>query len=192
MAALRTSKGQAALNAFAPELVTFIGSVSAVERCSALVVANALLLKAASVWGKEISHQPMKIRRETIAVALDALYDRYSQLEGTFDMTDGSSAKDVYVMACRWEMMATQVVMTTIGASLARENAMMASQAWKLLGKSRHAAHDAVKALVQYGKTYDDSPIPLTQGRSATPSYLHALATNLPPMFAQRNKVPSK
>lgn len=192
MAKLRTSKGQDALAVIAPELIAFIGSVSAVERCSALAVSNALLLKAASHWGREISHQPMKIQPDTIATVLDALHDQYTRLEGAFDNTDGSNQKDIYVMACKWEMVATQVVMVTVGASLSRDYANVARQAWGLLAKSRHVAQDAVNTLFEYGKVYQDSPVPLLPGKQPTKSYLFALATNLPPMFSANKKAKQK
>lgn len=192
MAVARTSKGKEAVAIFAPDLASFIESVSAVERCSALAVSNALLLKAAQHWGQEITHQPMKINPDVIAASLDALHERYQSLEEKFDITDGSNIKDIYVMACKWEMVATQVVMVTIAASLSRDYAITARQAWGLLAKSRHVAAEAVLGLVQYGKTYQDSPIPLLPGKHPTQQYLYALATNLPPMFRSSAKKAAK
>lgn len=192
MAKTRIGMGQEALAVIAPELINFIRSVSAIERCSALAVSNALLLKSASHWGREITHQPMKIKPEKITAVLDALHDQYVRLEAAFDNTDGSNMHDIYVMACKWEMVATQVVMVTVGASLSREYANVANQAWKHLAKSRHVAQLAVNSLLEYGKFYKDSPVPLLPGKQPTKHYLFALATNLPPMFSVTKKVQQK
>lgn len=188
MARIRKSKGEDALAVIVPNLISLVQSVSVIERCSALAVANALLLKAASHWGREITHQPMKIGKGTAQVLLDVLYEQYVKLEAAFDSTDGSSVDDVYVMACKWEMVATQVVMVTIGASLSREYANAARQVWILLGKSRVASKEAVKALMEYNSVYQVSPVPLPLGREVNRGYLMSLATSLPPIFSPRKK----
>lgn len=183
---VKERKAEAALAAISPGVLALIGSATPTERAAALAVANAMLLSGAAQWGRAFSHEPMKISREAACDALCVLADHHLKLEGAAGSVVGRPPSDPQVSACKWELVATQVVMVTTGASFGRQYADVARKAWQALSAARRNAPEAVRALMEYARAYSIDPVPPVNGKNADRDYLSALASSLPPMFRRR------
>lgn len=183
---VKERKAEAALAAISPGVLSLISSASPLERAAALAVANAMLIAGTAQWGREFAHAPMKLEKETACDALSVLADHHAKLEISAAALSGRPASDPQISACKWELVATQVVMVTAGASMGREYADIAREAWRALGVARRHSEEAVKALLHYGKAYSLDPVPLPKGKKADRAHLTTLASSLPPMFRTR------
>lgn len=183
---VKERKALAALAAISPGVESLILATTPAERAAALAVANAMLLAGAAQWGRHFSHSPMKLGKETACDAVAVLADRHSKLEMAAADLAGRPPSDPQISACRWELAATQAVMVTAGACLAREHASAARKAWAALGAGRRHADEGVRALLLHAKAYSAPPVPEVHGRKPDRAYLTSLASNLPPMFRSR------
>ena len=182
---VKERKAEAALSAIAGGIESLVASASPIERAAAVAVANAMLIAGSKQWGREFSHAPMKLPRETAIDALSVLADHHAKLEISAAALAGRAPADPQISCCKWEIVATQVVMVTAGASLGRDYAQAARSAWASLSAARRHAEDAVKAMLYHSKAYGIPPIPPC-GRKPDRAGIMALATSLPPMFRKK------
>lgn len=161
------------------------------ERSAALAVANAMILAGAETWGRNFSHQPMKITQQVAIEAIKHLSDHHKSIEASASDLRGRPPGDLFVSACRWELIATKLVIITAGASLRRSYASAASRGWKDISHSRQHASDGVRLLESYAREYGVTPIPTFKGKEVNRALLMSLATVLPPMFRAKKTTKS-
>lgn len=182
---VKERKAEAALSAIVGGLEGVVSSASPVERAAAVAVANAMLIAGSKQWGREFSHAPMKLSREIASDAVSVLADHHAKLEMAASALSGRAASDPQISCCRWEIVATQVVMITAGASFGKLYADAARSAWRTLSSARIHADEAVAAMLYHSKAYSTPPVPAC-GRKTDRDGLLALASTLPPMFRKK------
>jgi len=178
------------LDGILPSILPQISAVPAGERAAALAVANAMLLAGAEKWGRNLSHSPMKLSPAAASEAVTSLAAHHRSIENAISEAGIRPADDPYPAACRWELIATKLVMVTAGARMGRSYAEAAGAAWRKISSARRAAEDGVRLLQEYAQAYSVSPVPLFGNRKPDRQLLLSLASSLPPMF--RSKRPRK
>jgi hypothetical protein len=166
-----------------------IASNTPVRRAAALAVANATLIVSARKWGRNVTHAPMKLSPEVAAEAVSAFSDRLDRLSLNAESLQGRPSGDPAVDSFRWDLMATEVLVLTLGASLSANAAREAGKCWKHLWSARRSAEDAAQLMMHFSKAYSTPPIPLSSpGEKVTLKRLVTLASVLPPMYRPKKK----
>lgn len=170
-----------------------IATNTPVRRAAALAVANATLIVSAKKWGKNVSHAPMKLTPEISAEAVSAFSDRLDRLSLNAESLQGRPAGDPAVDSFKWDLMATEVLILTLGASLSSEAAKEAGKCWKSLWAARRRAEDAARLMMHFSKSYSTTPIPLASpSEKVSLERLISLASVLPPMYRPKKKAGRK
>lgn len=177
---VKERKAVAALESLSPGIQEFAAGCTPVERAAALAAANAMLITGAKAWGRAYSHEPMRLGNEAAWDAVCVLADRHAGLEAAASDLVGRPASDLQASAWKWDTLATQVVMVTVGCSLDRRYAAAARDGWKTLWSARRAAREAARRMDEHSRAYSVAPVP---GRRTDLAYLETLASTLPPMF---------
>jgi hypothetical protein len=180
---VKERKAEALLANAAANIMEFVRELNQTERAAALAWANAALLAGKTEYGREIAHAPMKMRSELAIKAVMDFGAYRRQIEESIESVDNRSAHDPAISAFKWELLGSQAVMVTAGASLSKDSRIAAKGIWKLLGQSIPYARDAVRMMLIYGKTYDVEVIPSVPNKKGDKAFLLALASSLPPMF---------
>lgn len=180
------------LERIADNLQGIISGLSSIDRVAAFTYANALLLVCASTWGDEVTSAPEKLKRNVANETISSLLVSYARIEESFRETNGASASDPFVMACRWEMVSTQLVMITMAVSFDPKYAKISRECWKELWASQRSAPQAVDAIMEFSAEYNKVPFYMVEGRTFNRKFVIALATSLPPMFKTKKKATPK
>lgn len=185
---IKERKAAAALDLVVERLPGTLASCSGMERCAARAVANAMLLAGVGDYGRDFAHAPMKLDPIKAFDAVSNLADRHRQKCDAGDSLSGRPAHDPVFSAYKWEMLAIETVMVTIGCSIHGDARSSARTTWESLKKVGMHADDAVRALQIYAKAYSIDPVPMVSGRKIDKAYLVSLASHLPPMFRPKKK----
>lgn len=185
---IKERKASAALEAVAARIPTTIKSLSGVERCAGMAVANAYLLAGVQDFGQEFALAPTRIRREFALDAVSHLTDKHRQKTASAEKLRGRSERDPVFSAWKWETFAIELVMVTVGCSLNDAARNAARSTWNELKPCRIFADEAVAALQHYAKAYSIEPVPQIAGKKNDGKFLKSLAANLPPMFLSKEE----
>jgi len=176
-------KAAAALESLAPAAPSNVASAPPMERAAALIVCNALLLRASSAYGRLVLEAPSRLDPSVAAEAVCHLVDIRLRMEASAQALDGRAETDPAVAAFRWEMLANEVATLTMGSALSPDAARAMRRCWHSMWLARRAREEAVRAMTAYAKAYSADPIPAINGKRATDDLLRKLGGTLPPMF---------
>ena len=180
---VKERKAETILDNAAENVTDFAVQLSQMERAAALAWANAALLAGVGTYGREFAHAPMKLGSDNAIQAVMDFGAYRKQVEDAADSVNNRAAHDPAVAAFKWEMLGTQAVILTAGASIHQDARNAARAIWKILGEARPYAADAVRAMMIYAKAYDVEAIPQVPNKKGDKAFLLALASTLPPMF---------
>lgn len=181
---IQERKAVESLEAVAAGVVDRLAAATPVRRAAALAVANATLIASAPKWGKEVTHAPMKMSPKVAAEAVSAFANSREKLIHNSEELNGRPATDPAVDAFQWDLMAHEVLIVTLGASLNPAAASAAGKCWKRLYASRRHAENAARLMMHFSKSYSTSPIPMASKKEKlTEKKLISLASVLPPMY---------
>lgn len=183
---IKERKATAALDAVSLRLPRTLASCSGVERCAAKGVANAYLLAGAADYGSEFAHAPMKLRPETVYDAVCGLADQHRQKLDASDALSGRPAIDPVFSAWKWEMLALELVIVTVGCSIHGDARICAGKTWDALKKVGMHVDEAVGAMQNYGRIYSIDPVPSVGRRKIDRAWLVSLTSHMPPMYRRK------
>lgn len=185
---IKERKASAALDAVSSRIPETLKTLSGVERCAGMAVANAYLLAGVQDYGKEFALAPMKIRRDFALDAVSHLTDKHRQKTGAAERLRGRPERDPVFSAWKWETFAIELVMVTAGCSISESARNAARKTWEELKACIVFADEAVEALRLYAKAYSIEPVPPVSGRKTDEKWLKSLAANRPPMFLSKEE----
>jgi hypothetical protein len=183
---IKERKASAALEAVAARIPITLKSLTGIERCAGMAVANAYLLAGVNDYGKEFALAPKKIRREFALDAVSHLTDKHRQKTRAAEQLRGRPARDPVFSAWKWETFAIELVMVTVGCSINDPARLAAREVWAELESCLIFADEAVEALQHYAKAYSIEPVPPVAGKKNDGKWLKSLAGNRPPMFVTK------
>lgn len=183
---IKERKANNLLDNAASNILDFVSELSATERAAALAWSNAALLAGVHEYGKAFAYTPMKIERKIAIKAVNDFGHFREQIEGAATKVHNRGAHDPAVSAYKWELLGSQVVILTAGASLHKDARDAARAIWRILETSKPHARQAVQAMSLYSKAYDVDAIPQIPRKEINKSLLLSLASTLPPMFRQK------
>lgn len=180
---VKERKAEALLLNASANIMEFIKHLSPTERAAALAWTNAALLAGRAEYGREIAHAPMKLPKEKAIKAIMDFGAYRRQIEDAAEKVTNRPAHDPAISAYKWELLGSQTVMVTAGASLRKDARLAARSVWKVLGQAIPYAREAVKLMTIYGTTYDVEVITPVPNKNSDKAFLMGLASSLPPMF---------
>lgn len=183
---IKERRALAALDAVSQRLPKTLSSCSGVERCAAKGVANAFLLAGASDYGKDFAHAPMRLRPETVYDAVANLSDQHRQKLDAADALSGRPAVDPVFAAWKWEMLALELVIVTVGCSIHGDARQAAGTTWNALKKVGLHVDEAVRAMQNYARIYSIDPVPAVGSRKIDRAWLVSLTSHMPPMYRKK------
>jgi hypothetical protein len=187
---IKERKAQATLDLVAQRLPRTLSSASGVERCAAKGVANAYLLAGVGDYGHDFAHAPLQLAAETVYDAVANLGDRHRQKVDASESLSGRPAHDPVFSAWKWEMLALELVIVTVGCSIHGDSRVAASKTWDALKAKAIGMHvdAAVNAMQIYAKTYSIDPVPRVGNRKIDRQWLVSLTSHMPPMYRKARK----
>lgn len=183
---IKERKAAAALDAVSTRIPKTLKSLTGVERCAGMAVANAHLLAGVQDYGQSFALAPMKIERAFVLDAVSHLTDKHRQKTAAAEQLRGRSERDPVFSAWKWETFAIELVMVTVGCSINENARAAARETWEALRHCLVHADEAVAALRLYAKAYSIEPVPPVAGRQSDDKWLKSLAANRPPMFLSK------
>jgi hypothetical protein len=185
---IKERRALATLDQVAQRLPKSLSSATGLERCAAKGVANAYLLAGVAEFGPEFAHAPMKLRPEVVYDAVGNLGERHRQTLDSSVSLSGRPAHDPVFSAWKWEILALELVIATVGCSIHGESRLAASKCWGAMKSVGIHVDDAVKAMLTYAKTYSIDPVPAVGTRKIDRQWLVSLTSHMPPMYRKAKK----
>lgn len=185
---IKERKAHATLDLVAQRLPRTLSSSSGIERCAAKGVANAYLLAGVADYGHDFAHAPMRLGAETVYDAVANLGDHHRQKLDASESLSGRPAHDPAFSAWKWEMLAMELVIVTVGCSIHGDSRVAASKTWAAMKTLGMHVDEAVKAMQLYAKTYSIDPVPRVGNRKVDRQWLVSLTSHMPPMYRKARK----
>lgn len=158
-----------------------------VIKSASMIIININLYNVSRQFGKIIIENPVKIPQE---ISLDLTYDlllRQERLEEDFKKYNGRSNKDPIISSNKWDLLANEVLILTLGSGYDNDLWPFARSCWKSLWQSRKYNEQAVDKLIEFGKSYSVEPVPKIGKKVVTKEQMLKFSKTLPPVFKNKS-----
>jgi hypothetical protein len=186
---LRVRRARTVVEQIVPTLLEGLKALPEVERACTMAIANAMLLAAAKERGSQILSDPYSLEAGLASdIVMEMAGIHGGILHEILVPLHKRNMGDVMYAQSMRQIRAMEVVMVTIGGSLAPEVRFYAREGWKILWSGRNHGEDAASTLIQFAKHARSRPLPSIPGKQITRADIVRLAASVPPFLRKKKR----